>query len=130
MRERIFVGSSSEALDVCRAVQLELGRDFDVTIWDQGAFRLTYGAIDSLQAVLASSDAGVFILTPDDLTESRGQSNLTVRDNVTFELGMFIGHLGRDRTFMLVPDNSAARLPSDLLVPPKPFAEASAAIVS
>ena len=115
MRERIFVGSSSEALDVCRAVQLELGRDFDVTIWDQDTFRLTYSAIDSLQGVLASSDAGVFILAPDDLTESRGQSSLTVRDNVIFELGMFIGHLGRDRTFMLVPDNSAARLPSDLL---------------
>lgn len=115
MRERIFVGSSSEAMDVCRAVQQELGRDFDVTIWDQGVFGLTYSAIDSLRAVLESSDAGVFILTPDDLTESRGQSNFTVRDNVVFELGMFIGHLGRDHTFMLVPDNSTVRLPSDLL---------------
>jgi hypothetical protein len=115
MRERIFIGSSSEAMDVCRAVQQELGRDFDVTIWDQGVFGLTYGAIDSLRAVLESSDAGVFVLTPDDLTESRGQSNFTVRDNVIFELGMFIGHLGRDRTFMLVPANSTIRLPSDLL---------------
>jgi hypothetical protein len=115
MRERVFIGSSGEAMDVCRAVQQELGRDFDVTIWDQGVFRLTYSAIDSLRTVLESSDAGVFILTPDDLTESRGQSNFTVRDNVIFELGMFIGHLGRDRTFMLAPDRSTIRLPSDLI---------------
>jgi len=115
MRKRIFVGSSGEAMNVCRAVQQELGRDFEVTIWDQGVFRLTYDAIDSLIAELDSSDAGVFILTPDDLIESRGKSSFAVRDNVIFELGMFIGHLGRDHTFMLVPDDSEIRLPSDLL---------------
>ena len=101
-------------MDVCRAVQQELDRDFDVTIWDQGAFRPTYDAIDSLRVELDSSDAGVFVLTPDDLTESRGRSSPTARDNVILELGMFIGRLGRDRTFVLAPDKSAIRLPSDL----------------
>jgi O-acetyl-ADP-ribose deacetylase (regulator of RNase III) len=114
MRERVFIGSSSEAMDICRAVQQELDRDFDVTIWDQGVFRPTFDAIDSLHAELDSSDAGIFVLTPDDLTESRGQSSLTARDNVILELGMFIGRLGRDRTFMLVPGESTIRLPSDL----------------
>ena len=79
MRQRLFIGSSGEAMDVCRAVQQELDRDFDVTIWDQGAFRPTYDAIDSLRVELDSSDAGVFVLTPDDLTESRGRSSPTAR---------------------------------------------------
>ena len=114
MRQRVFIGSSSETMDVCRAVQQELDRDFDVTIWDQDVFRLSYDAIDSLRAELGSSDAGVFVLTPDDLTERHGQFSFTVRDNVIFELGMFIGRLGRNRTFMLVPDESDIRLPSDL----------------
>jgi hypothetical protein len=115
MRPRIFVGSSREAIDVCRVVQLELADDFDVTVWDQDVFRLSYGAVDSLLDALDSSDAGVFVLRPDDLTSSRGELDPTVRDNVIFELGMFIGRLGRDRTFMLTPSASLVRLPSDLL---------------
>lgn len=115
MRPRIFVGSSREAIKVSRAIQGELNDDFDVKVWDQGVFRLSYGALDSLLDTLDSSDAGVFILRPDDLTESRGESRLTARDNVIFELGMFIGRLGRDRTFMVTPSPSTVRLPSDLL---------------
>ena len=94
---RVFIGSSGEALDVSYAVQEEFSRDFDVTVWIQDVFRLSRDALDSLLQALDSSDAGFFILRPDDVTESRGESRFTVRDNVIFELGMFIGRLGRDR---------------------------------
>ena len=114
MRPRIFVGSSREAIEICRAVQSELADEFDVRVWDQDVFRLSYSALDALLEMLDSSDAGVFVLRPDDLTLSRGSSDSTVRDNVIFELGMFIGRLGRDRTFMLAPHKSDLRLPSDL----------------
>jgi O-acetyl-ADP-ribose deacetylase (regulator of RNase III) len=115
MRLRVFVGSSGEAIAVCRAVQAELEDDLDVTVWNQDVFRFNYAALDSLLEALDSSDAGVFVLRPDDLTTSRGESNQTVRDNVLFELGMFIGRLGRDRTFMLTPSSPAFHLPSDLV---------------
>lgn len=116
MKYRIFIGSSHEALDVSRATQqeLEVEEDFLATVWDQQDFRLTRDLLDSLLAALDSFDAGVFVLRPDDLSESRGQSSPAVRDNVIFELGMFIGRHGRDRTFMLMPDTSNIRLPSDL----------------
>ncbi len=114
MRTRVFVGSSGEALDISYAVQEELNRDFEVTVWNQDVFRLSHDALDSLLQALDSSDAGVFVLKPDDVTESRGDASPSVRDNVIFELGMFIGRLGRDRTFMLMPTTPAVRLPSDL----------------
>jgi O-acetyl-ADP-ribose deacetylase (regulator of RNase III) len=114
MRPRVFVGSSGEAIAVCRAIQAELENDLEVTVWDQDVFRLTYGALDSLLEALDSSDVGVFVLRPDDLTTSRRETNQTVRDNVIFELGMFMGRLGRDRTFMLTPRSAAFHLPSDL----------------
>lgn len=39
-----------------------------------------------------------------------------VRDNVLFEFGMFLGGLGKDRSFFILPQNqSKLRLPSDLL---------------
>jgi hypothetical protein len=114
VRPRVFIGSSGEALDISDAVQEALDRDFEVTVWDQDVFLLSRDALDSLLQALDSSDAGVFILRPDDVTESRGESRFTVRDNVIFELGMFIGRLGRDRTFMLRPNAPEVRLPSDL----------------
>jgi O-acetyl-ADP-ribose deacetylase (regulator of RNase III) len=114
MRPRVFIGSSGEALDVSYAVQEELTRDFEVSVWNQDVFRLSHDALDSLLQALDSSDIGVFILRPDDVTESRGESRFTVRDNVIFELGMFIGRLGRYRTFMLLPTAPEISLPSDL----------------
>src|SRR6266496_1861913 len=114
MRRRIFVGSSREAIGICRAVQDELNDEFDVTVWDQGVFRLTRAGFASLLDVLDSSDAGIFILRADDVTTRRDVSTPSVRDNVIFELGMFVGRLGPDRTFMLTPNVSAPALPSDL----------------
>lgn len=115
MRQKIFIGSSREALEVSRAVQSELADSYDVTVWNQDVFRLSRDALDSLLNALDSSDAGVFILAPDDFTVRRGDTYPTARDNVTFELGMFLGHLGRDRTFMLKPAEGHVALPSDLL---------------
>lgn len=114
MKQRIFIGSSTEALPVCRAVEMELQDDFEVQNWKQGAFKLSRDALDSLLDVLDRSDAGIFILRGDDLTASRGTSTPSVRDNVILELGMFIGRLGRDRTFMLTPKGDRPELPSDL----------------
>lgn len=99
---------------MCRAVQLEMQDEFDVVVWNQGVFRLSRDALDSLLDVLDRSDAGIFVLRGDDLTTSRGASNPSVRDNVLLELGMFIGRLGRDRTFMLTPKADRPELPSDL----------------
>lgn len=115
MRQRLFIGGSREALEVCRAVQSELADEFVVKVWDQDVFELSYGALDSLLDVLDSSDAGIFVLRADDLITSRDTSAPSVRDNVIFELGMFIGRLGRDCTFMLTPSTQSPRLPSDLL---------------
>lgn len=36
------------------------------------------------------------------------------RDNVIFEIGLFMGHLGRSRTFILHQANAKLKIPSDL----------------
>jgi O-acetyl-ADP-ribose deacetylase (regulator of RNase III) len=114
MKRRIFVGSSREAVSVARAVQAELSDEFDITVWDQGVFQLSQAGFDSLLDVLDSSDAGIFVMRADDVTTRRETSMPSVRDNVVFELGMFVGRLGPDRTFMLTPNVNPPDLPSDL----------------
>jgi hypothetical protein len=116
MKPRIFVGSSAEHLDLAYAVQENLERDAEVTVWSQGVFELSRTAMASLIETLDESDFGVFILAPADLTSIRQAERPTVRDNVIFELGLFIGRLGADRCFMFVPRGSDdLHLPSDLL---------------
>jgi Predicted nucleotide-binding protein containing TIR-like domain len=44
----------------------------------------------------------------------RSEQHQVVRDNVLFELGLFIGRLGHKRCFFLVPESGGIRLPTDL----------------
>lgn len=82
----------------------------------KGIFKLTKSYLESLLDALEDTEFGLFIFGPDDVIRIRGTEMPTTRDNVVFELGLFIGHLGRDRSFILMPKGSADfHLPTDLL---------------
>jgi len=116
MKRRLFIGSSTEKIDLAYAAQENLEHDFEVTVWTQGLFDPSKYVLDGLVDVLDDVDFGIFIFSPDDISLIRGESRHAVRDNVLFELGLFIGRLGRESVFLIVPrgvDNF--HLPSDLL---------------
>lgn len=114
-KPRLFIGSSVEGLNIAYAIQENLNYNAEITVWSQGVFDLSDTTIESLMTVVENSDFGVFVFTPDDITTMRGKKNQTVRDNVLFELGLFIGKIGRKRSFIVMPDNSEINLPTDLL---------------
>jgi hypothetical protein len=111
----MFIGSSSEGLKVAEHVQLLMERECEAEIWKQGVFGLSQGILESLIRALERFDFAVLVLTADDQIESRGQTRPAARDNVIFELGLFIGALGRERTFMVYDRTAPPQLPSDLL---------------
>jgi hypothetical protein len=113
-RPSVFVGSSSEGLKIAKAVQVLLDPTCEVELWTQGVFGLSQGTLESLLMAVTRFDFSVLVLTTDDLTISRGQQQNVARDNVLFELGLFMGSLGRDRTFMLYDRSNPPTLPSDL----------------
>lgn len=115
MKPKIFVGSSVEGLNVAYAIQQNLTHDAETTVWDQGVFELSKTTNESLSNILDSVDFGVFVFSPDDKTVMRGKKTLSIRDNVLFELGLFIGKLGRDRVFFMIPEKTDLHLPTDLL---------------
>ena len=110
----LFVGSSSEGLDFARAVRTGLAADVEVTIWNEGVFALGQTFIEALVNALPRFDFAVLVLTPDDFVVSRDTEALGPRDNVLFELGLFMGHLGRSRTFVLHPVATGLKIPTDL----------------
>lgn len=113
-RPSVFVGSSSEGLRIAQHVQILLDPVSEVQLWTQGVFGLMHGTLESLVLALSHFDFAVLVLTPDDLSVSRGAEKSVPRDNVLFELGLFVGAIGRDRTFMLFDRTKPPALPSDL----------------
>lgn len=109
----IFLISSAEALDIARTVQNALDHDFAVTLWTDGVFRASWYPIESLERQLDQSDFAIAIAQPDDVAVSRKVSAPTPRDNVIFELGLFIGRIGRQRSFLVEPRGEEIKLPSD-----------------
>jgi hypothetical protein len=110
----VFIGSSTEGLDVAREVELQLQQVAIPNIWKDGVFGLGSGTLESLMTVLEQFDFAVMVLSPDDLVESRAQSYASPRDNVIFELGLFMGRLGRKRVFIVHEQEKNLKLPSDL----------------
>lgn len=112
---RVFIISSTEALAVARAVQESFSRDpFNITIWADGVFKASQYPVESLVHQLDISDFAVAIAQADDLVMARDAVKAMPRDNVLFEIGMFIGRLGRHRSFLLEPLKEGVQLPSDL----------------
>ncbi len=100
---------------MARAVQENFVHDnVSVVVWTDGVFRASQYAVESLIHQLDASDFAVAIAQPDDLVKSRGEEKPVPRDNVLFELGLFIGRLGRHRAFLLEPLREGIKLPSDL----------------
>jgi predicted nucleotide-binding protein len=112
---RVFIISSVEALEIGRAVQNAFEHDgYQVVLWTNDVFRATFYPIESLEAELDVADFAIAIAQPDDLVKMRGTETLKPRDNVIFELGFFMGRLGRHRAILMEPRGEAVTLPTDL----------------
>jgi CAP12/Pycsar effector protein, TIR domain len=118
VKPRVFVGSSSEFGEHAEAAKriLEEGRTLSVTYWkDEFGAAGPQTAIEVLtKAAEEKYDFAVFILSPDDIRTLRGETSPVPRDNVIFEMGLFIGALGRECVFLITPDKRDSKLPGDL----------------
>ncbi len=62
----LFVGSSSESIEVARAIGDRLTDVAEVTVWDEGVFEPGQPFITSLVKALDRFDFAVLVLTPED----------------------------------------------------------------
>jgi CRP/FNR family transcriptional regulator, cyclic AMP receptor protein len=116
-KARVFIISSVGAIPIAREIQSALAHDdFSVVVWTDGVFRATGYTLQTLEDEVDRSDFAIAIAHPDDITvkSDRSQEWPSPRDNVIFELGLFMGRLGRARAILMEPRGEKVKLPSDL----------------
>lgn len=111
---KLFIISSSEAKPIADEIQTALSHDVFCRIWTDGVFFAGGYPLDALEKAVDESDFAIAVCEPDDIVESRGTRSPTIRDNVLFELGLFMGRLSRARAFLIHPRIKDLKLPSDV----------------
>lgn len=116
-RPAVFIGSSTLGRPIAEHLKIALEDRYhcDVTVWYEGVFELGGFTLASLETAARKMDFAVLVATADDtLTTAEGKTSSTVRDNVVFELGLFIGALGSERVYIVADQAADLHLPSDL----------------
>jgi hypothetical protein len=115
-KKRLFIGSSTEELPLAEIAKKQLSIDFDVTVWndnlwDTAVFRLNQNFLSDLMKASLQFDFGILLGTADDKVQYRGSEVMQPRDNVLFELGLFIGRLGTSKCAFII--DKEVKFPSD-----------------
>lgn len=113
----IFIGSSAENLAIAKKIKNALlDSSVEVKVWSEpGIFELSQSSLSSLLQTAQAYDFAIMIFDENDILESRNKHFFAPRDNVIFELGMFFGTLGAERSYIIRPKSLDLKIPSDLL---------------
>ena len=114
-RPKVFIGCSSESYRVAQAIQNNLDHVGFIKIWRQNVFEPSHSTDQDLIQNAPTFDFAIFVLAPDDDVKSRGVEQKAPRDNVIYELGLFMGVLNRDRVFLLRQKGANVKLPTDVV---------------
>jgi len=116
MKPTLFIGSSTKRLPIAHGLKDILTDCAEITVWDEAPeFVMGESILNGLTKVGALYDFALLVFGQDDVTMMSGVEFPTVRDNVIFELGLFMGNMGTGRAFWLSPRGSRAPyLSSDL----------------
>lgn len=115
LKPQIFIGSSGNGIDAAKIVKSELSALGDAYLWSESdLWEPNDSTFDNLLRMSGYFDFGVFVATADDLTlTSKGEYNFEARDNVILEMALFVGALGKKKSFLLI-ENGVDK-PSDFL---------------
>lgn len=110
---KLFIGSSKEAEQIANLIKRILSHlGHEATIWTgAGVFIPSLSTIVNLEQMSTKYDAALFVYSEDDVTTSRKVKTKSVRDNVIFEAGLFVGKMGHEKVALCVYGNP--KIPTD-----------------
>jgi hypothetical protein len=113
LKPKLFIGSSTGGYPVAEKVKQCLSGVADCHLWkDDDVWEINNSTFDNLLRMVKFFDFGVFVATADDLTMGNNdQVVIEPRDNVILEMALYLGALGKDKSFLLV--EKEIKLPTD-----------------
>lgn len=116
MKRKIFIGSSKEGIEIANRmrdqINTQLGDWIECETWRDGnVFSLNKNTLECLVKASRKYDYGILVASKDDILLKRLMISRVMRDNVLFEMGLFLGSLGLQRAFLVTHDKIS--LPSD-----------------
>ncbi|ACT92614.1 STING domain-containing protein [Dyadobacter fermentans] len=112
MKPRVFIGSSREGLPKAKLLKGYLSGVADCQIWNEDFFENNKSSFESLSQSSTLFDFAILLASADDVVLKRDNLEISARDNVLFEFGLYVGRLGRNRAFFV--KEKGLNLPSDL----------------
>ena len=113
---KLFVSSLPEGVSITRNIQNILAHDdIIVTVSSDNIFGAPRSAINSFLDEAGQSDFCALALTNDDQVINRGNVQSMVRDSIVLKIGLFMGTVGRKRTFLIMPKQLDINIPIELL---------------
>lgn len=118
MKSRIFIGSSSESLEIAKQVKTAMEPEFECELWAKDFFEINRATYDNLVQKAPSFDYAIFIGGTDDvvLRFKNGKipkKKVAPRDNVYIEFALYGGILSVSRSFFIL--DRKCKVASDLL---------------
>lgn len=112
LKPKIFIGSSKVGYSIAEKVKNNLVSIGDCYLWqDPNVWEPNRSTFENLIRMVSFFDFGIFVATADDLTLTNDKIVIEPRDNVILELALFLGAMGRDKSFLLV--EKGIKLPTD-----------------
>ena len=111
-KPRVFVGAASVNDELVDALVNGLKDCAEVAPW-KTVFGIGEYTLESLQRAATDVDFAVIIWGRDDFAKLGKGKKPVPRDNVVYEAGLFAGHLGPHRTFIVHAKDT--KIPTDYL---------------
>ena len=109
-KKRVFIGSSSEAMELASALKDKLDDQFDCCLWYDGFFTLGNHFFSDLIQKIITFDYAIMVGAQDDRVTRLSNNNekTAPRDNIYLEYGLFSGFLAPKRVLLLIHENCTA----------------------
>lgn len=114
MKKRIFIGSSSESINVAKTIKDYFSSNYDCILWEDDFFTLNQSTYENILKKSIAFDYAIFVGGKDDFVKRLSQKTKKygVRDNVYLEFGLFAGIISPSKTFFVV--HKACTIATDL----------------
>lgn len=106
-RINVFIGSTTEnSQNIAQAIKSHFDTDqFNVDVWDEDVFDSKKSNLDNLKKFTAIYDFAIMVFINDDIVIHRNKKLGSIPPNIIFEYGLFLGHIGSNRSF-IISENS------------------------